>query len=213
MRRLLRPFLCASLLAALPTGLVLAGEPVVAAPPAATPADGIRRLKDLEYGRVGETRLLLDLYLPADAKEPVPLVLWVHGGAWVSGSKAFCPLLKLVPKGYAVASVGYRLATVAFVGGSVADTGGHNPIEPAAAGVPVTFGPFMSNFREIASVFLEREAAIEVADAKALADLVIRLCRDAAMRDEYAHRARGVIDANRGAADRIADRVVAMMEG
>ena len=99
MRRLLRPFLCASLLAALPTGLVLAGEPVVAAPPAATPGDGIRRLKDLEYGRVSETRLLLDLYLPADAKEPVPLVLWVHGVDWVSGSKAFCPLLKLVPKG------------------------------------------------------------------------------------------------------------------
>ena len=48
----------------------------------------------------------------------------------------------------------YRFATAAFVGGSLVPTGGHNPIEPAAVGVPVCFGPYMSNFREIAGVFL-----------------------------------------------------------
>jgi len=46
----------------------------------------------------------------------------------------------------------YRFATAAFVGGSLVPTGGHNPIEPAAAGVPVCFGPHMSNFREIADL-------------------------------------------------------------
>jgi len=105
----------------------------------------------------------------------------------------------------------YKLATIAFVGGSIAPTGGHNPIEPAAAGVPVAFGPHMTNFREIAAVFLERDAAIEVGSAGALRDLVVRLCDDEATRDEYADRARGVIDANRGAAARIADRVIAML--
>jgi acetyl esterase/lipase len=75
--------------------------------------DGVVRKRDLEYGRVGDTSLRLDLYLPEKAKVSVPLVLWVHGGGWVRGSKSFCPLLKLVPRGYAVASVGYRLATVA----------------------------------------------------------------------------------------------------
>src|SRR5438105_487397 len=40
----------------------------------------------------------------------------------------------------------YRHATVAFIGGSLVPTGGHNPIEPAAVGVPVCFGPHMSNF-------------------------------------------------------------------
>lgn len=105
----------------------------------------------------------------------------------------------------------YELASVAFVGGSIAPTGGHNPIEPAAAGVPVAFGPHMSNFREIASVFLEREAAIEVASAEELKDLVIRLSSDEPLREEYARRAAGVIESNRGAADRIADRVIAMM--
>jgi 3-deoxy-D-manno-octulosonic-acid transferase len=106
----------------------------------------------------------------------------------------------------------YKLAAVAFVGGSIAPTGGHNPIEPAAAGVPVAFGPHMSNFREIASVFLERDAAIEVASPEALRDLVVRLCGDDALRQEYAERAKGVIDANKGAASRIAEKVIEMLD-
>jgi len=53
----------------------------------------------------------------------------------------------------------YRFATVAFVGGSLVPAGGHNPIEPAAAGVPVCFGRSMSNFREIAQVFIDSPAA------------------------------------------------------
>src|SRR5204862_4532645 len=56
----------------------------------------------------------------------------------------------------------YPFATVAFVGGSLVPTGGHNPIEPAAAGVPVCFGPYMTNFREIAAAFLDARGAVEV---------------------------------------------------
>jgi acetyl esterase/lipase len=73
-------------------------------------------LRDIEYARVGEHRLLLDLYLPpaakADAPKP-PLIVWVHGGAWRGGSKADVPLRPLVDAGYAVASIDYRLSTVA----------------------------------------------------------------------------------------------------
>jgi acetyl esterase/lipase len=107
----------------LPALLLLACANVRAEDLDATPAprvqpaaiEGVRRLKDLEYGRAGDRRLLLDLYLPERKEKdpPVPVVVWLHGGAWVKGSKSFCPLVKLVPRGYAVASVGYRLATVA----------------------------------------------------------------------------------------------------
>jgi acetyl esterase/lipase len=68
-------------------------------------------LRDLEYARVGGTSLKLDLHRCGEQKGP--LLLWVHGGAWRSGSKASMPLAELVCAGYPVASVEYRLSTVA----------------------------------------------------------------------------------------------------
>ncbi len=68
--------------------------------------------RDIEYARVGEQALKLDLYLPR-VKPRTPLIVWVHGGAWRSGSKSDMPLGKLVEEGYAVASIDYRLSTQA----------------------------------------------------------------------------------------------------
>lgn len=59
----------------------------------------------------------------------------------------------------------YRIAAGAFVGGTIAPTGGHNPIEPARFGVPVAVGRSMENFREIAERFDDGEAWCRVADA------------------------------------------------
>ena len=50
----------------------------------------------------------------------------------------------------------YQVATVVFVGGSLADHGGHNILEPAVFGKPVVFGPHMQNFKEIAEAFVEK---------------------------------------------------------
>ena len=66
----------------------------------------------MEYARVGEASLKLDLYVPANVKSP-PLVVWVHGGAWRGGSKNNPSVLPLTDRGYAVASVDYRLSPVA----------------------------------------------------------------------------------------------------
>src|SRR5262245_3855241 len=75
---------------------------------------GVHVLRDLEYAKVGDRSLLLDLYLPEQpAQGPLPLVVWIHGGAWRGGSKNDCPAVRLVPDGYAVASVEYRLSQVA----------------------------------------------------------------------------------------------------
>ena len=68
--------------------------------------------RDIEYARVGEHSLKLDLYLPDKSDKPA-LIVWVHGGAWRSGSKSSMPLNALVARGYAVASVDYRLTPVA----------------------------------------------------------------------------------------------------
>ena len=79
---------------------------------AANSAAEPRAMRDIEYARVGDTPLKLDLYLPADAKA-APLVVWVHGGAWRSGSKANPSILPLTDRGFAIASVDYRLSPVA----------------------------------------------------------------------------------------------------
>jgi acetyl esterase/lipase len=71
-----------------------------------------RVTRDIEYVRAGDDSLKLDLHLPS-SKPRSPLIVWVHGGAWRSGSKSDMPLTELVSKGYAIASVEYRLSTKA----------------------------------------------------------------------------------------------------
>jgi len=68
-------------------------------------------LRDLAYVPNGHERQKLDLYLPADGTAaPVPVIIWVHGGAWLAGSKDRCPAQRFVDAGYAVASINYRLS-------------------------------------------------------------------------------------------------------
>ncbi|WP_339749611.1 prolyl oligopeptidase family serine peptidase [uncultured Rubinisphaera sp.] len=65
--------------------------------------------KDIEFRKVGENSLLLDLYRPPQSTGVVPVIIWVHGGGWKNGSKDRCPATWLVEEGYAVASINYRL--------------------------------------------------------------------------------------------------------
>src|SRR5689334_17342158 len=68
--------------------------------------------RHIEYAQVDEVPLMLDLYLPS-GKAREPLIVWVHGGAWRSGSRKSMPLSSLVEEGYPIASVDYRLSTQA----------------------------------------------------------------------------------------------------
>jgi acetyl esterase/lipase len=76
--------------------------------PAAPP--GVRVLKDLPYVPDGHERQKLDLYLPEKEDGARPVVVWIHGGGWQGGSKDRCPAVPLVTKGFAVASINYRLS-------------------------------------------------------------------------------------------------------
>jgi len=105
----------------------------------------------------------------------------------------------------------YAFATVAFVGGSLVPTGGHNPIEPAAAGLPVCFGPHMTNFREIAAAFLDAQGAVEVKSPAELYAFAARMLDDESSRRRYGDRARKVVERNRGAAGRTAQRIIELL--
>jgi acetyl esterase/lipase len=72
---------------------------------------GLKVLKDSEYGNASGRAMLLDLYLPEKGDKPLPLIIWIHGGAWMAGSKdGPSPALRFTANGYAVAQVGYRLS-------------------------------------------------------------------------------------------------------
>lgn len=67
---------------------------------------------DIEYARVGNDALELDLYLP-DGPGPFPLIIWIHGGGWISGDNDLSPngpQVRQTTRGYAVASINYRLS-------------------------------------------------------------------------------------------------------
>ncbi len=93
----------------------------------------------------------------------------------------------------------YGKADLVFVGGSLAPWGGHNLIEPAAVGKPILFGPHMSNFREIAALFLDADAAMQVRDRDHLRDVLENLMSDPALRNSLGEKARRLVEENRGA--------------
>ncbi len=84
---------------------------------------GMTAHKNLVYSSVGERELLVDLYVPSDAAKPIPLVIWVHGGGWRNGSKdGISRAHELMKRGYAVASVDYRLSGEAVFPAAIEDT-------------------------------------------------------------------------------------------
>jgi 3-deoxy-D-manno-octulosonic-acid transferase len=96
----------------------------------------------------------------------------------------------------------YQIATVVFVGGSLADYGGHNILEPAIFGKPIVFGPHMHNFREIAVAFLTHGAGVQVHSDRELGEALRNLVTDPVRRASLGAAARALVDANRGAKDK-----------
>jgi 3-deoxy-D-manno-octulosonic-acid transferase len=96
----------------------------------------------------------------------------------------------------------YREARLAFIGGSFASVGGHNPIEAWAAGVPAVVGPHTENFADIVADGAARGFLRKVATPAALREELARALSDAAATAETGARARRFVEENRGAAAR-----------
>ena len=105
----------------------------------------------------------------------------------------------------------YRGAALAFVGASLIPRGGQNPIEAWAAGVPVLAGPHMENFRDVAAAGRQRGILTSVEDAGGLAaELAAALAAPEETRRRAADAERFVQE-NRGAADRTAEAILALL--
>ena len=78
--------------------------------PACRLSTGWESYRNILYVPNGSARQNLDVYVPVTSKVPLPLIVWIHGGGWTSGSKEKCAALDWANRGYVVASINYRLS-------------------------------------------------------------------------------------------------------
>ncbi|MFC4259115.1 lipid IV(A) 3-deoxy-D-manno-octulosonic acid transferase [Marinobacter lacisalsi] len=102
----------------------------------------------------------------------------------------------------------YGAADVAFVGGSLIERGGHNPLEPAAWGIPVVTGPHVFNFETVYDQLEAGLGLVRVGNERDLAEQVIRLLATPDQARETGSYALAVVEANRGALNRVVSGIL-----
>jgi 3-deoxy-D-manno-octulosonic-acid transferase len=107
----------------------------------------------------------------------------------------------------------YRLARVAFIGGSLVPTGGHNPLEPAVWGVPVLSGPHVHNFLEVYDEMTEAGAAHLVADSDELRVAAAAWLDEPDFAAAAGKAGREVVERNRGATARTCSTLLKLLRG
>jgi 3-deoxy-D-manno-octulosonic-acid transferase len=114
----------------------------------------------------------------------------------------------------------YRLADVAFVGGSLIPHGGQSVLEPAAAGKAIVTGPYTFNFEAVINAFRDRDAIIQMAGSseisvlkKELSHQIVRLLNDDSLRERMGSRAKDAVNENRGAAAKTVKRLYGLLPG
>jgi 3-deoxy-D-manno-octulosonic-acid transferase len=140
---------------------------------------------------------------------------WVSRSAQPEASDAHAEVILLDSIGELQSA--YSLASVVFVGGSIASSGGHNILEPAAAGAAVITGPQTHNFKWVVETFREAGAIIQLrshSDSGATAELkstIAQLLSDSAKRKDLGTRAKTLVEQNRGATQHTLDLLTAII--
>ena len=96
----------------------------------------------------------------------------------------------------------YSIANSAFVGGSLVDVGGHNPMEPAHFGMPILMGGYLRNIKDIAEQFVEG-GAMKITQPSQLAADWREIELNPTLHRQMSEAAEQVMQANRGALDRV----------
>ena len=105
----------------------------------------------------------------------------------------------------------YRLADVAFIGGSLVPHGGQNPLEAARLGLSPLYGPHMGNFAQAVSELEAAGGGITVAEASALPEAVAALLADPELRARRGEAARQVAAEGAGVVDRVLAEITPLL--
>jgi 3-deoxy-D-manno-octulosonic-acid transferase len=96
----------------------------------------------------------------------------------------------------------YAIADVAFVGGSLVDLSGHNPLEPATFSKPIIFGQYMSDFAHISQMLVDSGGAVQVENANSLYETIVDILSDSDKARNTGEKAFRVFNANKGAVEK-----------
>ncbi len=92
----------------------------------------------------------------------------------------------------------YQYAQIAFIGGTLINEGGHNPIEPASAGIPILFGPYYNDFHEICQDLLDCNGGYKIKDSQELASRLAELLADEKKRKQRGYYAKSYVKNKEG---------------
>jgi 3-deoxy-D-manno-octulosonic-acid transferase len=106
----------------------------------------------------------------------------------------------------------YSLGNFAFIGGSLVDFGGHNPVEAAQRGLPVVFGPHMENFKEVCTILTESGGGFQISTEAELFELIKGWLVAPAKCREQGQKAQGAVEAHRGAVARNLEIILSLLE-
>ncbi len=106
----------------------------------------------------------------------------------------------------------YRLSKIAFIGGSMAHHGGHNPLEAARLDCAVVLGPDMGNFATVTCELLKANGALQASNTDEIVESVLALLHNGAERDRMTGAAADVAIRNADAVERIHDEISRLMD-
>ncbi len=101
----------------------------------------------------------------------------------------------------------YAASDIAFVGGSLSNTGGHNLLEPVAVNKPVISGPNLANFLEISRLLKQAQALTIVKNPLELTTAVTELCTNKKLQHQQSNNGKKVINENRGALQKLLQQI------
>jgi len=106
----------------------------------------------------------------------------------------------------------YRLVPIVFIGGSLVDKGGQNPLEAARLDCTIIYGPYMDNFKEIKSEIEDAHAAVCVNNKNNLQETVLELIKDHERQENLAKAAHKLVDDKSGVLDSFVEEIIPYLD-